>query len=461
MGCPEWEEADFEGDPKDQFFPDWNSVDLKGYRRPFWFVQGPAQVCIKYLKAKRSNLFVMSMLYWHCLSLYRMLLARGFWVKTRFLFKMFLALVSILLIPKKVVIRIASNLRDYKRKVCTFNGDESTKCDIWSFDKQIQWLVSKFLSIYPCRTDKMTSADLNGYRSIIPAWRELFSFYDIIQAYATDPIIPLLAGKKPYIGYEHGTLRDFTLSDSNVCRNTSLAYKMADHVFITNGDCLEYAKKIRVEKFSPMIHPVDDKRINKIQGDYLNLHQRFDVKYLFLCTLRHDWKVKGTHIYIRALSRIAAEVTTDFKVIMTNWGQQVGDSKKLALELGVSEFIVWMQPLNRTKLYITLKSVDVLFDQIALPHFGATAPEGIAAGVPVIMSYNPDSTAWLIPEPAPILSAWTVEDIVNSLKIALDPDWVKEYKVRARDWIEKYHSTDCLVNQHLNVYRNLIWEKGV
>ena len=34
MGCPEWEDADFEGDVGDPFFPDWWAVDLKGLPSP-------------------------------------------------------------------------------------------------------------------------------------------------------------------------------------------------------------------------------------------------------------------------------------------------------------------------------------------------------------------------------------------------------------------------------------------
>ncbi len=40
MGCPEWEDAEFEGDVVDDFFPDWWNVDLRGFERPEWFAQG-------------------------------------------------------------------------------------------------------------------------------------------------------------------------------------------------------------------------------------------------------------------------------------------------------------------------------------------------------------------------------------------------------------------------------------
>lgn len=55
MACPEWEEADFGGEVKDQLFPDWNVVDLRGYCRPRWFVQGPLAEVLALLVARGSG----------------------------------------------------------------------------------------------------------------------------------------------------------------------------------------------------------------------------------------------------------------------------------------------------------------------------------------------------------------------------------------------------------------------
>ena len=41
MGSPEWEDANIIGDIADQFQPDWTSVNLNGFERPHWFIQGP------------------------------------------------------------------------------------------------------------------------------------------------------------------------------------------------------------------------------------------------------------------------------------------------------------------------------------------------------------------------------------------------------------------------------------
>ncbi len=55
MGCPEWEEADFSGVYGSDFRPSWHAVILNGFKRPGWFVQGPLDLCLKYLLAKREN----------------------------------------------------------------------------------------------------------------------------------------------------------------------------------------------------------------------------------------------------------------------------------------------------------------------------------------------------------------------------------------------------------------------
>jgi glycosyltransferase involved in cell wall biosynthesis len=69
MGCPEWEDADFEGDVGDQFFPDWWAVDLHGFRRPHWFAQGRLRTCQRYLLARRRNDAKLQRLLWRQLRL--------------------------------------------------------------------------------------------------------------------------------------------------------------------------------------------------------------------------------------------------------------------------------------------------------------------------------------------------------------------------------------------------------
>ena len=52
MSSPEWEEAAFRGDYRDQFFPDWTKVDLAGYERPRWFASGPLPLCCEVIASQ-------------------------------------------------------------------------------------------------------------------------------------------------------------------------------------------------------------------------------------------------------------------------------------------------------------------------------------------------------------------------------------------------------------------------
>lgn len=491
MGCPEWEDAVLSGNYGDQFKPNWAAAGVKDFMRPRWFAQGPVRDCIDYLIARKRGRVREESRCWNKLATLngsQLPSTAGVQQKT-FLWSVrirgYLRKIGEALIymasSRGVVMRVAVSCE--KGRIAALSRSEVVRLffawglisialvvriagypirrligqgKAYSFDARSKELVGAFASAFPSRPDALSAVDMDMYRQITQQWQQLFGYYDLVQAYATDPILPMLAGKRPYIGFEHGTLRSHTLCDEPVCRLTSLAYNMADHVFITNGDCLEYARKIGVTRYTPMLHPVDERRIEEIEGRYDALRRELGVRHVFLCTLRHDWAIKGTDQYIRALPELTGSLGRDFRVIMTRWGADLDKSIALAESLGVADLIVWSEPLSRRKLIETLKSADILFDQIALPHFGATAPEGIAAGIPVIMSYEPASTEWLVAEPAPILTAHNAVEIAAQVLRALDPAWLADYQQRAAKWFDAHHSSRLVVQGHMDAYRRLI-----
>jgi glycosyltransferase involved in cell wall biosynthesis len=510
MACPEWEDAEFNIQGLDHFAPDWVNAGSRDFTRPKWFAQGPQILCIEYLIAKRMGLSQRAAVMWRLLgyengtrhhrkltlgNAYGVLCERAVGYKRplelrlRQIAGMLISIVrepDSLTLARKKIKRIAGIPGSGRHFVIARVLEPVVMTGAWVFKhagqpvvrlleywveahsraqsslmRQVQFCVDKFAATFPDRPDQLTANDCIPYLVTIPLWKKLFSHYDIVQAYATSVVYPLLAGSNSYVAFEHGTLRDFTLADNSISRITSLGYQSANHSLITNGDCLAYAKAIKVEHYTAMIHPIDEVRMAAIGGNYEALHRKYGVKYLFICPLRHDWLVKGTDKYIRALPELATQLNRDFRLIMTRWGAQVGESARLAEELGVADLIAWIEPLSRSQLIGLQKSVDLVFDQIALPHFGATAPQAIAAGVPVIMSYEPASTEWIIPEPAPILSAWTAHEIAQGALTALDPQWLAEYKIRAAAWYDKYHSSIAVVNKLSRVYRGIIESKAM
>jgi glycosyltransferase involved in cell wall biosynthesis len=465
MGCPEFEDADFEGDPGDDFNPHWRRVNLHGFVRPRWFVQGPLYLCARYLTALNAGQRVRSETYWRLLdrvprqrALYRSakviaILLRaplcGMRASDEFLVDHLIErLWKIAELRKARHLRVAA-LAGRLRRAAYGAG--------MAHAGQLRRLTTLFRERFPERPDVLTPADFSDYLIDLDVFRQLFAQYDIVQCYSTDPILALLAGTAPYVAFEHGTLRVFTLGDDPLHRLTSLAYREAAHCFITNGDCLEYAQKLGITRYSPMIHPVNVPQHEQDLGDApTRIRRELGADVLLLCPLRHDWVVKGTDIHLRALPLVRRNVSGRVVLLLTEWGAQVRESKALLRELHCDDAVRWIPPVPRPALLRYTKAADVVLDQMALPCFGSTAPQALAAGTPVIMSYRPESTAWILNEPAPILAAFTPEDVARSVQQALDPGFRSEFRKRAHDWTHREHGVDRVVRTHLGVYRRIL-----
>ena len=163
-------------------------------------------------------------------------------------------------------------------------------------------------------------------------------------------------------------------------------------------------------------------------------------------------------MHIRALPAIVAGTSGTVKLCLCEWGAELDASRALIEELGMTANVVWLPPLNRFQLIAHMKAADVLLDQMALPHFGATAPQGLAAGTPVVMSYDPASTEWIVDEPAPILPAFDPPGVAAAVATALDPGWRAEFAERAQAWVHRHHHPQRVVLEHCRVYRRLTEE---
>jgi glycosyltransferase involved in cell wall biosynthesis len=149
-------------------------------------------------------------------------------------------------------------------------------------------------------------------------------------------------------------------------------------------------------------------------------------------------------------------VGRDFRLFMTLWGADLQKSKELAKTLSIEDLVIWLAPMPRRKLIRWVGAVDCVLDQIRYPCFGATAPEALGCGTPVIMSYESNSTQWIIDEPAPILSAWGPEQIRDHLTSLRDDAFRRELAGKGRAWFQRNHSSRRILKDHLEVYGRLL-----
>jgi glycosyltransferase involved in cell wall biosynthesis len=449
MAAPEWEEAVVKGDWGDDHRPDFNMSIIGDYTRPRWFIQGTLEQTEEYLRA-RNNLESA----WLALGSKKAVSPPE--TTDASLAERIARRALRVILPDPIRRR---HLRDL-----IFGPSEGSKspepvAEIENpFFKKI---IEKFDEVFPHRPDRLTQEDLSSYSGSIGQLESIFSSYDIVQAYSTDPIFPMLASKTPYVAFEHGTLREFIKNDNATNRLTALAYRLADHVLISNGDCFEHAEWLGCPNISPIIHPLDveqHRRIDKVEVD--RLRRLYDADVILFCPLRHDWKTKGTNIHLSALPLIRRAVDARVALVITPWGAQINESRRLIEDLGCLDMVRWLdRPLSRLEMIAHLHAADVVLDQMALPHFGATAPQALAAGRPVVMSYKPESTAWIVSQPAPIFPAFTPEEVCKAVVTALDPEWQRTFSSQAEQWIDEQHSVSRLLNDQLCIYRELLDRK--
>ncbi|MDA1280824.1 MAG: hypothetical protein O3B95_12450, partial [Chloroflexi bacterium] len=331
MACPEWEDADFVGTIDSQNHPDWRTVDLKGFRRPRWFAQGPFDLAVLYLIARRNDRPLVTWMLWQILCALTRLpyyrpgglfnpVAACFWRACGFLLRCvyvgarinpevrptpkrqdrlsrattlvdrlairtanyLISIVKILLLPlwclnllvERTITTVVfcsapmwhvrwwrywtAGLRERIASIV-----RKTPVDPNSQEKRrsADELIECFRGLFPDRNDALDVTDFEVHKAMHPLLKELLPRYDIVQGYGTDPVLPMLVGKRPYIAFEHGTIRQIPFEDSSIGRLSALAYRLATGVVITNCDNRTAADRLGIENYRFVPHPIREKHL--------------------------------------------------------------------------------------------------------------------------------------------------------------------------------------------------------
>ncbi|MHC4359292.1 MAG: glycosyltransferase [Planctomycetota bacterium] len=504
MGCPEWEDADFEGDIKDQFYPNWTSVNLNGFKRPRWFAQGPLLLCIYCLIARRDGKKLRARLLWSILEIARFVrcsptgvavrnclravrnflrfmrnniqLVRNYLFAVRihwfplgrliFYSILFVCIPFIILFYLPLAF-VVLPVKIIKLIFCWFQSIESEECSFEDYTKQ---LVKDFAKKFPGRVDKLTENDLMGYKYVIAIWRKLFSRYDIIHAYATDGIYPLLADV-PYVAYEHGTIRNIPFEQTTQGRLCALTYKLADHVCITNADNIEAVKKLGLNNYRFVHHPVNEEFLTadkKSEELSVSLRARLDSDFIVFHPSRQHWEKqrhpdweKGNDIFIRGLARFVKEVNPKAGAVFVEWGKYVNQSKKLLEELNIADRIMWISPQPNRRMVRYIHATDLVADQFHLGAFGSTMPKALACGKPAMLYLNLDVHKWCFDEMPPIIDTRTEQEVFEGLtKVYMNKEWVSKIAEEGKSWYQRYHSNEVVLNRLLSVYKAVLPTRG-
>lgn len=495
MGCPEWEDADFSGALDDDFHPDWGSQDLRGFERPDWFVQGPQRTCIDYLLAKNRGDVAVQKRLWHQLSIANQTIMAS--KEPPGLKARYNAVVFWLLSRVRWVERISRSdpvnvfARFYGRRQKRLKLPQailaSTLTFVWAIaaagvtviasigkmfgngvgravEARIDDLVEAWPTEFPGRADVLSTDDFTAYRQYaMDAWSKLFAYYDVVLGYSTDGIWPLLAGKK-YLAFEHGTIREIPYRDTSQGRTTAMTYRRAEHVFVTNFDCLPSAQRLAPGRFTLINHPYDEDHGLGIAGwEALraSLRARLESDLLCFFPTRHDWVAgtgyadKANDIFLHAFAQLR-HAGLRIGAVCCAWGANVEQSKALLVAAGVEGFVQWERPMAMVQFERMARACDLVVDQFKLGAFGGIVFKAMAAGAPILTFLEEDRLLEQYPEMPPVINCATQLGIVEQLQsLAQAPGRLAELGELSRSWIKKYHGKSDTVNLQLDQFRRV------
>jgi glycosyltransferase involved in cell wall biosynthesis len=480
MGCPEWEDADFLGDVGDHYYPNWERVDLRGFRRPEWFAQGRVKWCISYLLARRDGSPRKARFWWRMLRLDRAARAsrlvrfveRVWYWGLRRLRKEYCALMNLpdpygrltvttrhlLFLPvvalANVVVLLGGllSLPVYLWRRAR-SGGRASRTEGFSFGERTDEMIGEFRARFPERSDQLKTKDMAQYSDLLPRWRQLFARYDFVEAYATDTILPMLAGA-PYVAYEHGTLRDIPFEQDRTGRLTSLSYSMARHTFITNPDCIEATERLGIESRSFVPHLIDRKYHDPKLRESGELPPGVREPFVF-CPSRHDWEIKGTDILLRAFALVARE-QAGLQLVMASWGVDLERSRELAGELGITDRVRFIPAMHVHDLIRVAARASAIVDQFRYGVFGGIAPTALAVGTPLVTHLDHAKSSWCVREP-PYHEARDVDSCRHAVSAAISGEIPAAV---AQSWVRRNYWYEDVVERHAEVYMRVLERRG-
>jgi glycosyltransferase involved in cell wall biosynthesis len=468
MACPEWEDSEFEGDICDAFFPDWWKVETRGFRRPDWFAQGNIRTCQRYLLARRRGRRHATRLLGRVLTAERWL-----WCRSTPLARVLgyrgglMGAARVGARVPRAAARLVGGLVDLLRgqglHAAAHRSLPVRVGRLLRLDARDRTaLGNHFGELFPARMPLGVN-DLRGYRDQARGWRHVVSQYDVVQGYALDAILPLLADAHAWTAYEHGTLREIPFEDSPGGRICALAYRSAPTVFVTNSDVVSAARRLGLtdEQLVFLPHAVDSDRLFRFAADHEHLRRRNE-QLTFFSPTRHDWLdddpswTKANDRLIRGFARLRAN-GIEARLVLVEWGRHLDASRGLIHELELTDSVAWVNPMSKTELWEQYLGAHAVADQFRLRAIGGVAFEAMALGCRVLTSIDEVETAAFFGSPPVVMSCSHPDEIAAAMhRVAEDPDDRAGFGAAARAWFERHHSAERIVELQLAAYERVL-----
>jgi glycosyltransferase involved in cell wall biosynthesis len=306
-------------------------------------------------------------------------------------------------------------------------------------------------------------------RHFASQFADVLSYYDVIQGYATDGFIPYVNGFENFVCYEHGTLRDIPFEESYNAILCMASYKNAKFSLVTNSDVLPSAARMGLEETRTVYlpHAFDDQKIVKFQAEFIPRKKAADEVVTLFCPTRHHWYSepssmrKGNEVFIAGAAD-AAKINRNFRIVLVEWGVDVGRSKELIRSLGIEDLVSWIPTLNKSELRQAYCNNHAVIDQFLTPAMGGVTFEAMALGRRVMTRIDMEQTTVFFGAPPPCLTADSAESCsARILQVVNDPDDRAGIGRASAVWFETYHSARRTVALQAKAYRSILADRAI
>ena len=167
---------------------------------------------------------------------------------------------------------------------------------------------------------------------------------------------------------------------------------------------------------------------------------RAEGKLLLFCPSRISFAEKGQDLLLRAFAQVRAQGVPAYLVLLA-WGHEAARADALIRELHIEDDVRLLPAVfSKRRLIRALRLADIAPIQFILGGYGTLAREALAAGAPVVSSYDREAPQPHPPEdPAPIIAAATVPEIRDALLRLVGRGAREAAAARGREWARRQH----------------------
>ncbi|MDL2279094.1 hypothetical protein LJC15_00320 [Desulfovibrio sp. OttesenSCG-928-G11] len=292
--------------------------------------------------------------------------------------------------------------------------------------------------------------------------------YDVIIGYSTDGQWPWLVNKHPYCAFEHGTIRSIPFENTFQGKLCKVTYQEADHVFITNCDNITAAKTLELKNYCFVPHPINEDIPDWIEAHKLRLrlNSLYPADFWIFHPSRQHWEErrhpsweKGNDFLIRGMAEAVSQ-GLNVGAVFVDWGLFVKESKALIDELGLTDRVVWIDPVPHPLMVEYILATDCVADQFWLGAFGSTSPKALMLGRAALIHLDEERHRWCLPELPPMINVQKAGEIAAALlRLHKDGAYRTEIESAGKEWYRKYHSNQAIRDIMLPVLNALAQKK--